>query len=153
SIVFMGLILPGFAADPPAEPLPPAATARIGAGRFPVGINERFLSYSNDSKSLLTSGADNKIRFWNVATGREIRSLQHPNEGISYMRPSPDGKLLGVADGSGNVAIWDAATGETRVTFRTRSYGENPLAWTSDSKRLVFATRDLTVRVIDAETG
>src|SRR5262249_17134231 len=67
--------------------------------------------------------------------------------------PSPDGKLLGVADGSGNVAIWDAATGETRVTFRTRSHGWNPLAWTSDSKRLVLATPDLTVRVIDAETG
>src|SRR2546422_11456240 len=75
------------------DPLPPGAVARLGSLRLRhYGLND--LVFSADGKTLVSTGADRVVRFWDVGTGKAVRvtKLQRtPGQNVSL---SPDGKLL-----------------------------------------------------------
>ena len=47
--------------------------------------------FTPDGKQLLSGGASRRIQLWNVATGREIRSFEHPGW-MQSVAVSPDGR-------------------------------------------------------------
>jgi WD40 repeat protein len=82
------------------------------------------IAFSPDGRLLASSGGlDKTIHLWNVATGREVRTLvgdiQPPIRnhivalgGISSLAFSPDGRLLASAGGDRSVTLWDIAKGK-----------------------------------------
>src|SRR5262245_16615656 len=60
-------------ADLHGDPLPPGALVRLGTIRFRYAATS--VAYSPDGKLLAAAGADNHIRLFDPATGREIRRL------------------------------------------------------------------------------
>jgi WD40 repeat protein len=56
------------------------------------------------------------VKFWERATGRLIRTLEHPNEVLSIAR-SPDGKQIVSACMDGSARVWDAADGKLQATL------------------------------------
>ena len=61
------------------------------------GSGVTAVTFSPDSKTLLTAGDDNTVRFWHLATGREMLVLNQSNtEDINML--SPSGELLVVLD-------------------------------------------------------
>jgi WD40 repeat protein len=63
------------------------------------------LAISPDGKQLLSAGADKTIRLWDVERGREIRQLAYPENDVTALALSPDGKI---AVASGNIVqLWD----------------------------------------------
>ena len=56
------------------DPLPAGAVARIGSIRLRhTGLSD--LVYLPDGKTILTSGADRVLRWWDMATGKPIKSV------------------------------------------------------------------------------
>ena len=87
---------------------------------FPINDDEqsgavKTLCLSADAR-LLAAGYATKIDIFEVASGKTMRSLLHPERAVS-LTFSPDGRFL-VALGSNNDKyIWNAATGEKLATL------------------------------------
>jgi WD40 repeat protein len=158
--------------DRNGDPLPPGAIARIGSLRFRTRGQERlYWGLSPDGHTLVT-GEVGRIRFWDISTGRELRSAPITDHGLFYFSFAPNGRYVLVA--IDNSILWtnsgyqridvvlyvlEVATG--RVVKRLQPAGRQlpgqaPGAVSSDGK-LLFLTdwmdRDGGLQVIDVATG
>ena len=66
--------------------------------------------YSPDGRFLATIGPD-AIRIWNLASVRDVMSLNFGSEIVSRIAFSPDGRELAATMLDGSVYRWDLATG------------------------------------------
>jgi WD40 repeat protein len=66
------------------------------------------VTFSSDSKLLLSSGYDETFKLWDVATGKELASI-FPSEknGEVYTTFSPDGKMVVSVGGDNSAKFWD----------------------------------------------
>ncbi len=111
--------------------------------------------FSPDSRSVATAGFANVIGFWDLASGKNLRTLPGPG-GMACITPfSPDGKRLGMyswAQGDKTSWIWDMEANcplfelamPASVAFATLS---------PDGQRLAAGCADGKVRIFDATTG
>src|SRR5262245_54512286 len=73
----------------------------------------RTVTLSPDGKTL--AAVDNeKLVFWEVETGKEIKTLPAPHRNVGYLYFSPDGKTLAVGRGDWRVSLYDWETGNVR---------------------------------------
>jgi WD40 repeat protein len=103
-------------------------------------------AFSLDGKTLALGGMDSGIHVWEVATGKEVRRLEGPQQpGTRESRAahcaalSPDGKFLAVGELTDTVRLWEVATG--REVYRSRPLGRwiQCLAFSPDGKTLAVA--------------
>jgi WD40 repeat protein len=83
-------------ADCYGDPLPQGTVSRLGTVRLRHGGNVLSIAFSPDGKTLASAGSDRKIRFWDLATGKEIRQFS-ARGAISGIAFSPDGRTLALA--------------------------------------------------------
>src|SRR5262249_8117115 len=65
-----------------------------------------FVGCSPDGKELITTG-DSDVRFWGVATGKEVRQLRGHKEPVFTAAMTADGKILVTGSMDGTVRLWD----------------------------------------------
>ena len=66
----------------------------------------RGITFSPDSRLLISSGFDGTARLWNVETGANVRTLLH-NKGVQSASFSPNGKYVVTASLDGAARLWD----------------------------------------------
>lgn len=127
----------------------------IPAGEGPVlGV-----AYSPDGKLLADASFDHSARIWDVATGKQIQSLQMDSP-IYKVAFSPDGKLLATASIT-QVIGWDVATGQPNFKFNGHTIGWQTgidlsvgmISFSPDGKYLAAANFDGAPTVWDLSTG
>jgi WD40 repeat protein/serine/threonine protein kinase len=69
------------------------------------------LAFSFDGKTLAEGCGNGTITLWDVATGREIRTLTGHSAHIPALAFSSDGKMLASASADRTASLWDLATG------------------------------------------
>jgi RNA polymerase sigma factor (sigma-70 family) len=119
-----------------------------------VGHRETLyaVAISPDGKTLVSCARDDTLRYWDVATGKELRQVNHDG-GVWRLAFSPDGTVL--ATGGGNARFWDAATGKLlRVVERDADGHIEALAFSPDGKTLAAArSNSHVVSLWDAASG
>lgn len=75
------------------------------------------VEFSPDSKLLATGGADNAIRIFDVATGKEIRKIEQHADWVMSVAWSPDGQRLASASRDKTARAYDATNGELLTTY------------------------------------
>jgi WD40 repeat protein len=143
----------GLHRDAAGDLLPPGAVARLGSGRLRHLMPE--LSFSPDGKTLLSW--DSSVRFWDAATGREVRRLViRGRRSLSAFALSPDNKTLAFATAGGPLLLLDAATGATlrrlEVGPRDRNPFRHEVAFAPDGQTLAFSDGK-TIQLWDPKTG
>jgi hypothetical protein len=110
------------------------------------------VALSQDGSVLVTGSADATVKVWDVAAGKERRTIRAPRAIVS-VAITPDARLL-ASDGlqDGKTRFWNARTGEQAGTLET--WG--PLLFTPDGKGLLkgsdgqwvhaYGLRDLGLR-------
>ncbi len=109
----------------------------------------RFVAFSPDGTRLTSASGDGTVKVWDVATGREIRSLNGHNR-VAF---SLDGTRLACAGEDGMVKVWNVVTGQETLTLKGHSENVTSVAFSPGGDRLASASFDRTVKVWDARAG
>jgi WD40 repeat protein len=113
---------------------------RSFASHNEIGFNS--LSFSHDGTWLLAGEArQNKVRLWEVATGKQIRQLSLEEE-VVCVAISPDDKTIATAEktrqaGSSFIRLWNADTGRQLNLIASNKGSVNSLAFSPNGKLLV----------------
>lgn len=111
------------------------------------------LLLSPDHKTLLKGKFGNKLKRWNLATGKtEMIYTGHEKTPLCYQY-SRDGKKLLTGGGDGIIILWNAENGDT--IFTIKSYREPVLDvhFSSDETQILSSSWDATLKIHDAATG
>ncbi|MBK6431385.1 MAG: WD40 repeat domain-containing protein [Anaerolineae bacterium] len=110
------------------------------------------VDFSPDGHTIATAGADETIRLWDIATGRQLQILQGHEYGVWAIRFSPDGRRLVSASLDGTARVWDLQTGQMRARL---PHGDI-VWWASfnpDGRTIVTACDDGLVRIWNPTSG
>jgi WD40 repeat protein len=99
------------------------------------------IAYSPDGTLLAAAGADNVLRLWDLAAGKERLTLHGRLLGTCGLAFSPDGQTLAYAGGEGRVEVVEVATGFPRTALPHRR-PVHWLAWLPGGRRLLSATTE-----------
>ena len=109
--------------------------ARVGPFAAHAGA-VRAVACSPDGKTVVSGGADGLVRFWQLATGRELLTLTPRLGTIAALAFNKDGTIL-AAGGAGRVRLWYARAeeGQKRLFWLSR------VAWMSFLLSPLFGVR------------
>jgi WD40 repeat protein len=108
--------------------------------------------------------AQGEIKLWDVASGREVRTLTGHTSDVRSVAFSPDGRLL--ASGScgqpltqspwcaqGEIKLWDVASGREVRTLTGHTSSVLSVAFSPDGRLLASGSRDKTIKLWEVATG
>ncbi len=125
------------------KPSPAEATRSLGT----------VVALTADGKTLVTTGADQAIRFWNIADGKLIRELAWRKGRVERMAVSPDGRLLAVGGVEGVIWLLNASTGAEVCPQPGHDAGVRAVTVSTDGRQAATASLDGTLRVWDLPTA
>ena len=104
------------------------------------------LALSPDGKLLVTGGYDQRIKLWDLATGKEKTTLKGHNGCINGLSFRPDGKVLASASADRTIKLWDPVKGVRLDTFSQPLKEQFTVAFSADGKTLVAGGADSRIR-------
>jgi eukaryotic-like serine/threonine-protein kinase len=111
------------------------------------------VAFSPDSK-LVTSGAADQIRLWEVETGQLLAQFHGHADGIAGLCFSPDGRLLISSGTDQRVKFWRIEDLLTKSSFTTCAKCRvHSLSFTPDGERLAVGNYDSLLQLWDWRTG
>jgi serine/threonine protein kinase len=111
------------------------------------------VAISPDGKTIASSGSNSTIKLWNLATGKEISSLNAYSRQVNTVVISPNGKTLVSASDDSTIKVWNLATGKQIRTLTGHSDSVHALAISADSETLISGSDDNTIKIWDLATG
>ncbi|MEI6610667.1 MAG: caspase family protein [Deltaproteobacteria bacterium] len=120
------------------------------------GTCKRTQTQSGNTTTINLQGAqcDKNLILWELATGRELRTLTGHTNDVSSVAFSPDGKYALSGSWDSTLKLWDVSTGREIRSFEGKNTGRvNSVAFSSDGKHIISATRDNAIRLWDVATG
>ncbi len=167
------------AVDVYGDPLPKGAVARLGTTRWRHSGNVTFVTFGADGTRLFTSGQDNLVRLWDLASGKELRRFERPNVGginrptraagadavvvqrLAGMRSDPntfcvavalDGKTLAASNASA-VQLFDVESGKSLRRIDSIPAALTGLLFSPDGSTLAARGGDGEAIVWNTATG
>src|SRR5262245_2857918 len=112
------------------------------------------VAFSPDDSTLATASADESIKLWNIASGKEIRELEGHSRPVNSLAFLADGKWLvsvcgGRAVGGNELKLWDLASGKDVATVPAHEGPIHQLSLSDDGKYVATASLDKSVKVFE----
>lgn len=103
--------------------------------------------FSPDGKFVATGGYDQKIKLWDVATGKEVKTFEGHNGAVFDLAFRPDGKILASASGDRTIKLWNVETAQRLDTLNQSLQELYTVAFSPDGKRVAGGGVDNRIRV------
>lgn len=138
-----------------------------------VGSHDKavlHVGFSPDGSLLVSTGADNLVKLWQVAGGSLVRTFKGHKDKVMMADFSPDGKLLVSASADKTARIWEVATGKQLQVLEDKppkkmteeeelAYARLPpaqmnwAAFSPDGKKVITASDDFALKLWDVQSG
>jgi WD40 repeat protein len=102
--------------DAYGDPLPEGAVARLGTTDRRMMPPSEY-TFIADGKTLVTLNSGLTVQFWDVATGRLLRTVQFDGRPTPQVVLSGDGGTAATYAWPKGIEVWDVATGKLRCTL------------------------------------
>ena len=110
------------------------------------------MAFSPDGQRLASASADQTVKIWDSATGKELFALKGHAGRSASVAFSPDGQRLASASSDQTVRIWDSATGKELFALKghaggsmSRRSARTASAWPPRTRRLYPSMGDNSV--------
>ena len=110
------------------------------------GGNVWSVAISSDGQTLASCSGDTTVKLWDLATGKQLRSLSH-GSWVNFVAISPDGQT--VASAYSKLKLWNKTSGELQQTVD----GFGPVIFSPDGKQLIGSDGRGNVQLLDPATG
>jgi WD40 repeat protein len=108
--------------------------------------------FTPDGKRVLACGADNAMRLWDLASGRELRRLAGHSGYVDRFELSADGKrVLSWSGRDGTLRLWDLETGKELGQQRVPGVTAAAVALSADGKRAASCDGGGNLRLWDLD--
>lgn len=104
------------------------------------------VAFSPDGKTLASASHDQTVKLWDLARGKQVRTLQHSRT-VQSVAFSPDGKTLATASNDHTVKLYDMASGALLRTLKGHSKIVLSVAFSPDGRILASASSDGTAKL------
>ncbi|MFH0899288.1 MAG: WD40 repeat domain-containing protein, partial [Pseudomonadota bacterium] len=111
------------------------------------------LGFSPDGRSMVSSGADETLRLWDVTTGEEQQIFTGHRGYVETVAISPDGMLIASGGHDMAIRLWDTSSGRLLRLLSGHVSWVRSVVFSSDGKMLASGSGDRTVRIWDTATG
>src|SRR5215472_7399311 len=135
--------------------LPPLASAQRRELVVQTGHSQAVdaVAFSPDGKRLVTGGFDSTIKFWDIGSGEEVRTLNTP-EPVNSIAFSPNGRFLISGGENGTIILWNSDTGEEIRRFSGRGKNVKSVAFCPpDGELLATGSEDGKIELWEIDTG
>ena len=112
------------------------------------------VAFSPDGRYALSGSWDGTMKFWEIATGKEIRTFKGaPGSAVYAIAFSPDGRYA--LSGSGELTLWEIATGKEIKTFLRNSSTIASVAFSPDGRYLLsgLGVMEPSIKLWEVATG
>jgi WD40 repeat protein len=111
------------------------------------------VAYSPDGRLIASAGADQIVKVWDTATGREVRTLRGHTRVVDRVVFSPDGRTLASSSWDNTIKLWNVAMGTEVRTLRGHKYNIRGLAYSPDGRTLASCSEEGSLKLWDPSTG
>lgn len=98
-------------------------------------------AFRADGGRVAISTADQPVRIWDTATGKEMATLGHESTGSTLLAFGANGRLATTAD-QGVVRVWDTETGESVAVLSRHKRSVLTVAFNPDATQLASGAED-----------
>ncbi len=111
------------------------------------------VALSPDGRLIASASADQTVKLWDTATGREVRTLRGHAKSVDRVAFSPDGRILATSSRDLTIKLWNVVMGTVVHTLPGHKHYVRGLAYSPDGRTLASCSDDGSLKIWDTDTG
>jgi WD40 repeat protein len=111
------------------------------------------IAFSPDGRTIASGSADHRVRLWDVATGKLLRTLGNHSSWVTAVAFSPDGRTVVSSSEDKTLKLWDPQSKREPLNLRGHTGEVNVVAFSPDGRTIASGSQDKTLKIWDAGSG